>query len=46
MTVYQENGGRLEHAQQMAGHESLRTTKLYDRTKDEITIGEVERIQL
>jgi hypothetical protein len=40
------NGGRLEHAQQMAAHESPRTTKLYDRTKDEITIGEVERIQL
>ena len=37
---------RLEHAQQMAAHESPRTTKLYDRTKDEITIGEVERIQL
>ena len=46
MTVYLENGGRLEHAQQMAAHESPRTTKLYDRTKDEITIGEVERIQL
>jgi hypothetical protein len=37
---------RLEHAQQMAAHESSRTTKLYDRTKDEITIDEVERIQL
>ena len=46
VTVYLENGGRLEHAQQMDGHESPRTTKLYDRTKDEITIGEVERIQL
>ena len=45
LTVYLENGGRLEHAQQMAAHESPRTTKLYDRTKDEITIGE-ERIQL
>jgi hypothetical protein len=30
--------GRLEHAQQMAGHESPRTTKLYDRTKDEIRL--------
>ena len=30
----------LEHAQQMAGHESPRTTKLYDRTKDEITLSE------
>jgi integrase len=46
VTVYLENGGRLEHAQQMAAHESPRTTKLYDRTKDEITIAEVERIQL
>jgi hypothetical protein len=32
--------------QQMAGHESPRTTKLYDRTKDEITLTEVERIRL
>ena len=36
----------LENAQQMAGHESPRTTKLYDRTKDEITLSEVERIRL
>ena len=46
VTVYLENGRRLEHAQQMAGHESPRTTKLYDRTKDEIMVGEVERIRL
>jgi integrase len=46
VTVYLENGGRLEQAQQMAGHESPRTTKLYDRTCDEITVGEVERIRL
>src|ERR1700676_2487494 len=44
ITIYLENDGRLEHAQQMAGHESPRTTKLYDRTKDEITLTEVERI--
>jgi WD40 repeat protein len=31
---------------QMAGHESPPTTKLYDRTKDEITLSEVERIRL
>jgi integrase/recombinase XerD len=43
---YLENDGRLEHAQQMEGHESLRTTKPYDRTKDEITLSEVERIRL
>ena len=31
-----ENGRRLEHA--ITGHESPYTTKLYDRTKDEITL--------
>jgi integrase len=46
ITIYLENDGRLEHAQQMAGHESPRTTELYDRTKDEITLSEVERIRL
>ena len=35
---------RLENAQLMAAHESPRTTKLYDRTGDEITLDEVERI--
>lgn len=44
ITTYLENGGTLEHAQQMAAHESPRTTKLYDRTSDEITLDEVERI--
>ena len=28
----------------IAAHESPRTTKLYDRTRDEITLHEVERI--
>jgi integrase len=46
ITIYLENDGRLAHAQQMAGHESPRTIKLYDRTKDEITLSEVERIRL
>jgi hypothetical protein len=44
-TIYLENDGRLEHAQQMAGYESPPTTKLYDRTKEEITLTEVERIR-
>jgi hypothetical protein len=34
----------LENAQVMAAHENQRTTKLYDRTGDEITLDEVERI--
>ncbi len=32
ITAYLENGGTLEHTQQVAAHESPRTTKLYDRT--------------
>jgi integrase len=44
ITVYLENGGTLEKAQQMAAHESARTTKLYDRTGDVMTLDEVERI--
>jgi hypothetical protein len=38
--------GRLEQAQQMGRPESPRTTKLYDRTKNEVTLREVERIRL
>ncbi len=42
----QGTGGALEHAQEMAAHESPRTTKLYDRTKEErLTQDEVERDQ-
>jgi hypothetical protein len=39
-------GGALEHAQEMAAHESPRTTKLYDRKKERLTQDEVERIPL
>ena len=46
ITAYLGNGGALEHAQTMAAHESPRTTKLYDRTKDRLTQDEVEKIRL
>ena len=46
ITAYLKNGGRLEIAQQMAGHESARTTGLYDRRGDEIALDEVERIRI
>ena len=46
ITAYLGNGGVLEHAQSMASHESPRTTKLYDRTKERLTQDEVERIRL
>lgn len=46
ITNYLEHGGTLEKAQQMAAHESPKTTKLYDRTSDAITLDEVERIAI
>jgi site-specific recombinase XerD len=46
ISAYLANGGALEHAQEMAAHESPRTTKLYDRTKERLTQDEVERIRL
>ena len=44
ITTYLDNGGTIENAQQIAAHESPRTTKLYDRTSDEISLDEIERI--
>jgi hypothetical protein len=44
--AYLANGGALEHAQEMASHESPRTTKLYERTKKRLTQYKVERIRL
>lgn len=44
ITTYLQNGGKLEIAQQMAGHESARTTGLYDRRNDSVALDEVERI--
>jgi integrase/recombinase XerD len=46
ITAYLENHGTIENAQAIAAHESPRTTKLYDRTSDEITLDEVERIAI
>jgi integrase/recombinase XerD len=46
ITAYLENGGTIEHAQQIANHESPTTTKLYDRTSDQIDLDEIERIQI
>lgn len=44
ITAYLKNKGTLETAQHIANHESPRTTKLYDRRQDEISLDEVERI--
>ena len=45
ITAYLQNGGTLEHAQQITARQSPRTTKLYDRTKDEMSLYEIERIK-
>jgi integrase/recombinase XerC len=44
ITAYLRNGGTLEQAAAMANHASTRTTQLYDRRRDEMTLDEVERI--
>jgi site-specific recombinase XerD len=44
VTAYLKNGGTLERAAQMANHASTRTTQLYDRRAEEVTLDEVERI--
>lgn len=44
ITAYLENGGTLEKAQAIAAHASPRTTKLYDRTSDLLTLEEIEKI--
>ena len=46
ITVYLQGGGLLEHAQRIAAHESIRTTKLYDRTGDTVSLDEIEKIQI
>jgi integrase len=46
ITAYLENGGTIENAQAIAAHESTCTTKLYDRTSDEITLDEVETVAI
>jgi integrase len=46
ITNYLENGGTVEKAMQIAAHESPRTTKLYDRTDDQLSLDEIEKIQI
>lgn len=44
ITAYLKNGGTLEKAAAMANHSSTRTTQLYDRRSDEVTLDEIERV--
>jgi integrase/recombinase XerD len=46
ITDYLKNGGRIEVAQRMAGHSNAKTTGLYDRRNDDVSLDEVERITI
>jgi site-specific recombinase XerD len=45
ITSYLSNGGTIERAAHIAGHRSTRTTQLYDRRSDAITLDEIEKIR-
>jgi len=44
ITAYLKNTGTLEKAAAMANHATTRTTQLYDRRSDEVSLDEVERV--
>ena len=46
ITAYLNNGSTLEKAATMANHSGTRTTQLYDRRRDEMTLDEVEKIMI
>src|SRR5437763_16019190 len=46
ITAYLKNGGTLEKAAAMANQALTRTTQLYDRRRDELSLDEVERIAI
>ena len=47
ITAYLEHpDAKLEEAQKMAGHVDLKTTRLYDRRRQTVSLDEVERIEI
>lgn len=46
ITIHLESGGKLEVAQDLAGHADIRTTRLYDRRSRKVQRAEIERVQL
>ena len=46
ITAYLKNGGQLETAAAMANHASTRTTQLYDRRSDQISLDEIEWVRI
>jgi integrase len=46
VTEYMNSGGTIEIAQKIAGHTSPSTTRIYDRSGDQLTLEEIERVQI
>ena len=46
VTEYMNSGGTIEIAQRIAGHTSPSTTRIYDRSRDQLTLEEIERVQI
>jgi site-specific recombinase XerD len=46
ITAYLKNGGTLEKAREMANHADTRTTRLYDRRSEDVSLDDVERISI
>ena len=46
VTEYMNSGGTIEIAQRIAGHTSPSTTRIYDRSGDQLTLQEIERVQI
>jgi integrase/recombinase XerD len=46
VTEYMNSGGTSEIAQRIAGHTSASTTRIYDRSRDRLTLEEIERMQI
>jgi site-specific recombinase XerD len=46
ITAYLKNGGTLEKAREMANHADTRTTRLYDRRAEDVSLDDVERISI
>jgi len=46
ITDYLTNGGKRKIAQRMAGHSNAKTTGLYDRRNDEISVSEIGRVSI
>ena len=46
ITEYMNRGGTIDLAQRIAGHQSSTTTKIYDRSRDRLTLEEIERVSI